>query len=513
MGSPVTVGTHSSQSQPDAARLPAQVEIALVGAGFGGLGAAIRLKQAGYEDFVVLERGSDVGGTWHHNTYPGCQCDIPSNLYSFSFAPKPDWTHSYPEQPQIKRYLRDCAERFGVLGRVRLNCELLEAAWDAESGRWSIETSDGPLSAKVLIAAPGLLSEPAVPQLPGLESFEGTVFHTARWDHEHDLSGERVALIGTGATAIQVGPRIRPKVARLYVFQRTPGWCLPHPDRAIQPAVKRLYAAVPGVQRMVRALTYGLLETLAVGMTRDQRLLWLQEATARALLRVQVRDPELRTRLTPDYRIGCKRVLLSNEWYPMMVAENTELVTTPIREIRSRSIVTSDGTERELDSIVLATGFRPGDLPIAHRLRGAEGRSLAEVWKGSPQAYLGTAVSGFPNLFLLYGPNTNLGHSSIVYMLESQITYVLQAVAMLHRPDVKALDVRSSVQDAYNEEIARRAERTVWNSGGCASWYLDENGRNSIMWPDFTFRYRRLLERFDPAAYEVQSATRPLAAA
>jgi cation diffusion facilitator CzcD-associated flavoprotein CzcO len=510
MGTPVTVATHSSQSQPDAAPLPAQVEIAVVGAGFGGLGAAIRLRQQGYEDVLVLERGSDVGGTWHHNTYPGCQCDIPSNLYSFSFAPKHDWTHSYPEQPQIQRYLRDCAERFGVLEHIRFNCEVLEAAWDATSGRWTVETSDGRLSAKTLIAASGLLSEPSVPYVPGLDSFEGSVFHTARWDHEHDFTGERVAMIGTGATAVQVGPRIRPKVAKLHVFQRTPGWCLPHPDRPIHPAVKRVYAAVPGLQRMARASAYALRETLAVGMTRDPRLLWLQEATARTLLHVQVRDPDLRAKLTPRYRIGCKRVLLSNEWYPMMVAENTELVTDPIAEVRGRSIVTADGKEREVDSIILATGFKPSDPAIAYRLRGADGRLLADVWGGSPEAYLGTVVSGFPNLFLMYGPNLNLGHSSIVYMLESQIGYVLQAVATLHRRDVRAIAVRPSVQRTYNDELARRLQKTVWNSGGCSSWYLDANGRNSVMWPDYTFRYRQRVRRFDPSDYEIE---RPVVAA
>ena len=502
-----------SQVRPEPTRLPAEVEIAVVGAGFGGLGASIRLKQQGYEDFVVLERGTDVGGTWHHNTYPGCQCDIPSNLYSFSFAPKPDWTHSYPEQPQIQRYLRGCAERFDVLAHIRFRCEVLEAAWDADSGRWTVETSDGRLSAKILIAASGLLSEPSVPYVPGLDEFEGSVFHTARWDHEHDFQGERVALIGTGATAVQVGPRIRPKVARLHVFQRTPGWCLPHPDREIHPAIKRMYMAAPALQRMSRAAAYGLRETLAAGMTRDPRLLWLQEATARTLLRVQVSDPELRDKLTPRYRIGCKRVLLSNQWYPMMAADNTELVTEPIAEVRGRSIVTSDGTERAVDSIILATGFKPSDPAIAYRLRGADGRLLADVWGGSPEAYLGTVVSGFPNLFLMYGPNLNLGHSSIVYMLESQIHYVLQAVATLHRGDVKAMDVRPAVQRAYNEELGRRLQKTVWNSGGCSSWYLDANGRNSVMWPDFTFRYRQRASRFDPSDYEIERTARPLAVA
>ena len=499
----------NSQQSP----LPEDVEIAIVGAGFGGLGLAIRLKQQGAHDFVVLERASDVGGTWSVNTYPGCQCDVPSNLYSFSFAPNPGWTHSYPLQPQIQRYLRGCAERFGVLEHTHRNCEMRQATWDAAAGRWRIETSSGRLSAKVLVAAPGLLSEPTAPPIPGLDRFGGTVFHTARWDHGHDLTGERVALIGTGATAIQIGPRIRPQVARLHVFQRTPGWVLPHLDRPIPRRLRRLYARAPAVQRLARRGVYALREAIAAAMTHYGRLLWLFELVARAQLRVQVRDPVMRRQLTPRYHIGCKRVLLSNEWYPMLVAPNAELVTAPIAEVRERSIVTADGMERPIDSIILATGFAPTDPPIAHRLRGAEGRLLAEVWKGSPQAYVGTSISGFPNLFLLYGPNVNLGHSSIVYMLEAQIHYILQAIALLRRGDVKALDVRPAVQRAYNEDIAHRLSATVWNAGGCASWYLDANGRNSTMWPDYTFRYRRRVDRFDVADYDVEPATRSATAA
>jgi cation diffusion facilitator CzcD-associated flavoprotein CzcO len=498
---------------PSHTPLPHETDVAIVGAGFGGLGMAIRLKQQGVEDFVVLEREDDVGGTWHANTYPGCQCDVPSNLYSFSFAPNPDWTHSYPEQPQIQRYLRGCAERFGVLAHTHCGCEMQEATWEPTARRWRIETSQGPLSAKVVVAAPGLLSEPTMPLIPGIGRFRGTIFHTARWDHAHDMAGERVALVGTGATAIQVGPRIRPQVARLHVFQRTPPWILPHPDRAISPRLRRLYRRVPVAQRLARKGVYALREALATGMVRDMRLLTVFELVARGLLRVQVRDRALRERLRPRYRIGCKRVLLSNEWYPMLTAPNTELVSAPIAEVAEHAIVTVDGVERAVDAIVLATGFRPTDPPIAHRLRGADGRLLAEVWNGSPQAYLGTAISGFPNLFVLYGPNLNLGHSSIVYMLESQIGYVLQALALLRRREVASLEVRPSVQQAFNEAIARRLATTVWDTGGCASWYLDANGRNSTMWPDYTFRYRRLVARFDPDDYVVEPARRTLSAA
>jgi len=344
--------------------LPAQVEVAVVGAGFGGLGTAISLKQRGMEDFVVLERGPDVGGTWLANTYPGCQCDVPSNLYSFSFARKADWTHSYPEQPQILEYLRDCAARFGVLGHMRFGCEMLDAAWLPDERRWHIETSRGTLRARVLVAAPGLLSEPAVPKIPGLDRFTGTRIHSNAWDHEHDLAGERVALIGTGATAVQIGPRIQPAVGRLHVFQRTAPWVIPHPDRAISTGLKRLYRALPPLQRLARQGVYALREGLFVpGMTRDPRLLKAHEAVARALLRWQVRDPTLRAKLTPPYHLGCKRVLLSNEWYPMLTEANTELVTDPIKEVREHAVVTADGTEREVDSIILGHWIHPQRSP------------------------------------------------------------------------------------------------------------------------------------------------------
>jgi cation diffusion facilitator CzcD-associated flavoprotein CzcO len=490
--------------------LPAETDVAIVGAGFGGLGMAIRLEMAGRDDFVVLERASDVGGTWHANSYPGCQCDIPSNLYSFSFARKSDWTTAYPLRDQILDYLRECASRFGVRPRVELECELLDAAWDDDRGRWEIETSRGSLSARVLVAAPGLLSEPCVPALPGLERFEGTAFHTARWDHSHDLTGRRVAVLGTGASAIQVVPSIREQVSRLVVFQRTPPWVIPHLDHAVGPRLQRLYERAPAVQRLVRASVWGLHELLVPGMTRHPRLLKAHELLARANMRRGVRDPELRRRLTPDYAIGCKRILLSSDWYPAIASPSVELVTSGIREVRSGSVVDGDGLKHEVDTIVFATGCTPSDPPIARRLRGRDGSTLSEIWQGSPQAYLGTTVSGFPNLFLFYGPNTNLGHSSIVYMLESQMAYVMSALEEMSARGAACVEVRPEVQDAFNAEMQERLQRSVWNSG-CSSWYLDRNGRNSIQWPGFTFEFRRRTRRFEVGEYRLTVPT-PVAA-
>jgi len=478
-------------------------EVAIVGAGFGGLGMAIRLKQQGTDDFVVIERGEDVGGTWWANSYPGCQCDIPSNLYSFSFARNPDWDRAYPMRDQILAYLRDCARRFGVLPHTRLGCELLGATWVAAEQRWELETTTGRIAARVLVAAPGLLSEPWSPSLPGLDRFEGNAFHTARWDHSDDLAGKRVAVVGSGATAVQVVPEIQPQVARLHLFQRTPPWVVPHTDHPIRPELRELYRRLPALQRLSRGGIYALRESFVPGITRDRRWLRLQKALARAHLRRQVPDPELRRRLTPDYEIFCKRIILSSRWYPAIQEPNVDLVSSGITELREHSIVDGDGIEREIDTLVLATGFKPAELPIAGRIHGREGSSLAEVWRGSPEAYLGTSITGFPNLLFLYGPNLNLAHSSIVYMLESQIAYALDALDTMRGTGAAEFDVRPEAQAIYNEELQQRLAQTVWNTGGCGSWYLDRNGRNSIQWPGFTFEYRRRTKRFDAAAYRL----------
>ena len=480
-------------------------DVAIVGAGFGGLGMAIRLKQQG-TDFVLIERGEDVGGTWWANSYPGCQCDIPSNLYSFSFARNPDWDRAYPMRDQILEYLRDCAVRFGVLPHTRLSCELLGARWVADEQRWELETSTGPLAARVLVAAPGLLSEPSTPALPGIERFQGRAFHTAEWDHSDDLSGKRVALLGAGATAVQVVPEIQPRLRKLHLFQRTPPWVIPHMDHPVHHEMRDLYRRIPLLQLLSRGLIYALRESQAVGITRDRRWLKGQELNARLHLRRQVPDPELRRRLTPDYEIFCKRIVLSNGWYPAIQAPNVDIVSSGVSEVREHSVVDGDGVEREIDTLIFATGFKPAELPIAERIRGRDGRSLAEVWEGSPQAYLGTTVTGYPNLLFFYGPNLNLGHSSIVYMLESQIAYALDALHTMRLRGAAEFDVRPEVQAAYNEEVQERLATSVWNTGGCGSWYFDRNGKNSIQWPGFTFEYRRRTRRFDAESYRLAPA-------
>jgi cation diffusion facilitator CzcD-associated flavoprotein CzcO len=479
--------------------------IVIVGTGFSGLGMAIRLREEGELDFVLLERAGDLGGTWRDNTYPGCRCDVPSHLYSFSFAPKPDWSSTFSPQPEILDYLRACAERYGVMPHIRFNCELRGADWDPEAELWRLETSQGRLTADVLIAAQGPLSEPSNPDLPRLESFEGTTFHSARWNHEHDLGGERVAVIGTGASAIQFVPEIQPEVARLHVFQRTAPWVMPHTNRPLRAWERALYRLFPPAQLAMRGAIYWARESFVMPFRRP-RLGRLVERMALRHLYRQVRDPDLREKLRPSYALGCKRILPSDDWYPALVKPNVEVVTEGIREVRPHSIVSADGSEREVDTIIFGTGFHVSEVPIATRVRGRDGRSLAEVWDGSPSAYKGSAVAGYPNLFFLVGPNTGLGHNAIVFMIESQVEYVLGALRALRRNGARTLEVLPEAQAAYNTEIDRMTEGTVWVSGGCKSWYIDRNGHNSTLWPTFTWPFRQRLREFDVAAYALGEA-------
>lgn len=476
--------------------------MAVIGSGFSGIGTAVRLKEAGIHDFVILERSDDLGGTWRDNTYPGAACDVPSRLYEFEFAPNPDWTRSFSRQQDIWDYLRDCAERHEVLPHVYFGHEMLCAQWDDSVGRWFIETSRGPVRSRVLVSGAGPLSEPAWPSIDGLDTFRGTVFHSAAWDHTHDLTGERVAVIGTGASAAQFIPEIQPDVRRLYVFQRTPSWVMPRHDRALTRFERRLYRKIPLLQRLVRAAIYHGREFYVIGFTIDQRLLRNFQKVAIRHLERQVADPRLRAKLTPSYTMGCKRIVLSSDYYPALTQTNVEVVTEPIREIGGRSVVTADGREREVDTIICGTGFRATSQPIAERVYGRDGRSLADAWRDGMRAYGGTTVSGFPNLFLLLGPNTGGGHTSVVLMAEAQMVYIREAVRYLVERGITAVDVVPEAMRRYDDAVQRRMRRTVWVRGGCDSWYLDEHGKNTTLWPSFVGSYRRRMKRFDPESYE-----------
>ncbi len=479
--------------------------IAIIGSGFAGIGTAVNLKRDGIEDFVVLERGDDVGGTWRDNTYPGCQCDVPSSLYSFSFAPNPKWTHTYPLQPEIWDYLREVAHDNGVIPHIRFGHAVTGATWNEAAAHWTLQTTEGELTARLVVLGVGGLSEPSIPPIPGLDKFKGTIFHSADWNHEHDLHGERVATIGTGASAIQFVPRIQPEVAELHVYQRTPPWIMPHPDRPVSKLERTLWRVFPRSQHLWRAAVYAARELLVLGLTVQPRLMAGMELIARSHLRKQVADPGLRRKLTPRYRLGCKRILVSNDYLPALTKPNVQLVTDGIAEIRANSIVGKDGVEREVDTIIFGTGFHVTDPPSAAFVRGRDGVLLGDAWKDGMVAYNGTTISGFPNVFMITGPNTGLGHTSIVYIIESQIAYIMDAVRKLDRRGAATFDVRPEVQAGYNEELQQQLSKTVWNSGGCKSWYLDANGRNTTLWPSFTFRFRAQTSSFDEADYEFSS--------
>lgn len=479
-------------------------DVAIIGSGFAGIGAAIRLKQAGFNDYVVLERADDLGGTWRDNTYPGCCCDVPSHVYSFSFELNPFWTRGFAPQWEILAYLRHTAAKHEVVPRIRYRHEVLEAAWNDEAQRWEIETSAGRLTANVLISGAGALSEPTTPDIPGLESFEGKTFHSARWDHEHDLSGERVAVIGTGASAIQFVPAIQPEVAKLHLYQRTPPWIVPRLDHQITRPEHFLLRWIPFAPALVRALLYWTLESRVVGFRRP-RLMKIADRVARRHLRRQVPDPELRRKLTPDYTIGCKRILVSDDYYPSLAKPNVELVTDGVEQVRPNSIVSRDGTEREVDTIIFGTGFHVTDPPIAKRIRGRDGRTLAESANPSLQAYLGTTIAGFPNLFFMTGPNTGLGHNSMVFMIESQLNYALDGLRTMRGRRASSVEVREDVQSAYNRRLQSELDGTVWTAGHCQSWYLDDTGRNTTLWPSFSYAFRQQTRRFDPGDYVVRN--------
>lgn len=474
--------------------------VVVLGTGFSGLGMAIGLKRRGYNDFVVLEKAASPGGTWRDNTYPGCACDVHSPLYAFSFAPNPNWSRVYSPQAEIHDYLQNCIERFGILPHISWNTKLLEAAWYEDEQRWHLSTTRGRFTADVFISGHGPLSEPALPALPGLEHFEGTLFHSAQWRHDVDLAGKRVAVIGTGASAIQFVPHIQPLVKQLSLFQRSAAWIIPRQDRAISAKKRKALRFFPLIQRLERVLTYVVNEISALGLAYRPGALKLNLGMARGHLERQVADPVLRARLTPDYTIGCKRILVSDDFYPALTQPNVELITNGIREVRSHSIVTEEGQEYEVDVIICATGFVTTSMQFPQHIRGRSGQTLAEAWQGGPSAYFGTTVANFPNLFLLLGPNAALGHNSMIYMIESQTTYILDCLRLMDRRSMRSVEVRREVQERFTDEIRQRMKNTAWNSG-CSSWYLDAQGHNTTIWPGFSLEFRMRTRHFDPRSY------------
>ncbi|MEV4107527.1 NAD(P)/FAD-dependent oxidoreductase [Nonomuraea sp. NPDC049695] len=477
--------------------------LAIIGSGFAGIGMAIKLKEAGFHDFVILEKAAELGGTWRDNTYPGCACDVPSHMYSYSYELNPDWSRMFSPQEEIWDYMRSCADKYGVTQHIRYGKRVVALEYDDARRDWSVATDDGEtFRTNAVVSAIGALHIPKFPEISGRESFAGPAFHSAEWDHSIDLTGKRVAVIGTGASAIQFVPQIAPVAGRLTVFQRTPPWIHPKPDFAFSRGARRILRA-PGLARTMRGALYWALESRALGFTVDPRLMKVHEKLARRHLEAQVPDPALRRRLTPDYLIGCKRILISSDYYPALNRDNVELVTDEIAEIRPYSIVDAAGVEHEVDVIVYGTGFKVVDAIQDQHIVGRGGLKLQDAWQDGIETYYGITTAGFPNLFFLLGPNTGLGHNSVVFMIESQVRYVIDCLRLLSRTQARAVEVKPGVQQAFGRRLRERLDPLVWNAGGCTSWYLDEHGVNRTIWPGFTFEYWARTRRVKPEAYEL----------
>jgi cation diffusion facilitator CzcD-associated flavoprotein CzcO len=477
----------------------------VVGGGFGGVGAVVMLKRAGYEDVTVFERGERIGGVWHHNTYPGAACDVPSHLYEFSFAPNPRWSRRYAPGPEIQAYLKDVASRHGVLDRIRTGVEVQRADWNSGSAKWCLETSAGTHEVDVLLTACGQLSVPSVPPIPGLEDFGGPAFHTARWRHDVDLKGKRVAVVGTGCSAIQAVPAIQPLVAQLDVYQRSPGWTFPKMDFAYRERTKRLFERLPSLQRLDRAAIFAFMEAGALGMTSRPWILKPFRAVARGQINRAIKDPELRRKVTPSDEVGCKRLMLTDEWYPTLTKANVELITDRIASVGAGSVRTEDGVERPADVLVLATGFKTHGFVAPMEITGAGGRTLADEWSDVARAYLGMSVPGFPNMFLLYGPNTNGGTGSVIYTIEAGIGHVIAALRELERAGAREIELRRQVAEEFDRGLRDALRDTVWHTG-CTNWYVDERGNDPNQWPWMWSTYRRRTAELVPGAYELRTA-------
>ncbi|WP_410587933.1 flavin-containing monooxygenase [Amycolatopsis sp. lyj-23] len=462
--------------------------VVIVGTGFSGLGMAVQLRKEGREDFVILEKAHDVGGTWRDNSYPGCACDIPSHMYSFSFEQNPGWSRAYSPQPEIWGYLREVADKHDLRRFIRFGQEMTGARWDAEENRWHVATRGGDeFTGTALVAGVGALHLPMVPELPGIERFEGPAYHSARWRHDVDLAGKKVAVIGTGASAVQFVPKIAPEVAELTLFQRTPPWIMPKADHEMSGRTRTLFKALPPVQRAYRTLLYWLLEARAIGFNGQSWVMKLGQRIARRHIDRAIEDPQLRRKVTPDYTMGCKRVLISNDYYPALARDNVDVVTEGVREVRERSVVDAAGVEHEADVIIYGTGFHVTDAFDDLEIVGRDGRNLGKEWATEGmRTHLGITVAGFPNLFFLLGPNTGLGHNSVVFMIEAQISYIAEALRLARG---RGIEPKPEVQERFNARIQRKLAKGIWTRGGCKSWYLDAKGVNRTIWPGFTWRY------------------------
>jgi cation diffusion facilitator CzcD-associated flavoprotein CzcO len=484
---------------------PVHTRAVIIGSGFSGLGMGIALQKQGFgvDDFVILEKADDIGGTWRDNTYPGCACDIPSHMYSFSFEPKPDWRHMWSFQPEIFDYLKGVADKYGLRRYVRFGSHVNRAHWDDAEMRWHVFTAAGQeYVAQFLISGAGGLHIPLIPDIEGIDQFRGAAFHSAHWDHSCDISGKRVAVIGTGASAIQLVPEIVDDVAELQVYQRTPPWVMPRPNNAFPEWMRDLFSTVPGARMLMRAGIYWVHEAVGFAMTQQPRLLKLGELLGKWNIRRHVSDRDLRRKLTPNYRAGCKRILNSDTYYRGIANPKTKVITEGIARMTADGIRTVDGRDHPVDVVVWATGFHVTDSYTYVAIKGAHGEDLVDRWnREGIQAHRGIAVADMPNLFFLLGPNTALGHNSVVFMIESQIRYVADAIAAVDKARAQALAPSRAAQDGFNGELQHDLAKTVWNTGGCRSWYLDEHGVNRTLWSGMTWQYWLSTRRFKTSEY------------
>jgi cation diffusion facilitator CzcD-associated flavoprotein CzcO len=495
-----TAAPHSSVSETT-------VDVLIIGAGFSGLCMGIKLLEAGMNSFLIIEKSADVGGTWWDNRYPGCACDIPSHLYSFSFEPSTDWTRMFPGQQEIHAYLKRCVEKYKLGPHIRLNARFQEAAWDEAAGEWHTTTQDGArIRARVLVSGMGALHVPHYPEIKGIDRFKGPAFHSSNWDYGVDLAGKNVAVVGTGASAIQFVPQIGPRVGKLSLFQRTPAWIVPRLDFAFSEKWKRRFRSIPFTRWLLRQFIFWRQEFRVLGFLGNETIRKKAEEIALAHLADGIKDPKMRAALTPNYQLGCKRVLVSDDFYPALSRSNVELVTEPIAEVREHTIVTQDGVERPIDVLIYGTGFRATEPLIGCRIVGRGGVEIHDAWRKRMSAYLGVTVTGFPNLFLLLGPNTGLGHNSVVLMIEAQVRYTMQCLKLLKSNKRRVIEVRSESQQRFVDEIYRRMGGTVWLSGGCHSWYQDQTtGEITTIWPGSVVAYLRRTRSVSPSDYELSS--------
>ncbi len=479
-----------------------EFEIAIIGTGFAGICMGIKLLEARIDDFVILERANDIGGTWRDNTYPGAACDVSSHLYSFSFEPNPNWSRMFSGQKEIYDYLKKVVKKYKLESFIRYGHEVMGGSFDEASGKWSIDiTGKENIKAHFWINGMGPLNRPTLPEIPGRDSFKGASFHSSEWDHSVDLKGKQVAVIGTGASSIQVTPSIAPIVKKLHVFQRTPAWIMPKMDRDMTRFEKKLFKVLPFIQRLYRWRIYWFNELPAYALTYKPKYIKFIQALSLRNLRKQIPDKALREKLTPKYMLGCKRILLSNDYYPAFRRSNVELVTDKITNIDENGIITADGNKREVDVIVYCTGFMAAEFPAYFKVSGLNGKALSEEWKTAPEAYLGTTVSGFPNMYFIVGPNTGLGHNSMIYMIESQVTYIMDALSKTRKSNYKYMDVKKAPQDQYNKEIQEKLVGTAWDSG-CVSWYQTKAGKNTSIFPGFTFEFRKKTKKVKDEDYD-----------